>query len=351
MVGRLHARGVGFWPQLLACAVVRLVHNAATIMFFIWVIAGGRRLRGNLRRDRPPLRDRGGHGGRAGADVREPARMGSSRARCRCWCTGAGLCAWPREEEGARTTAPGGARSRRQCGESLRFPLRIPTTSEADPRAVAPAAAVASAVAPLQHRVGPHCRGFGLARGSLAPVEFDPAPLRAGLLFAAILATGAFVFAIVQGSTRRPACPSRRAAGAHRHLAPRPPPAPAGPRGLRGGRSAGFERSCPRSRRRRCSRRSPPRTARGPARALIMQGERDAEAAPGHPRCGARGGARIEVFRPSPAARPLTLSARLIDWALGRVGLALALTYPRPIVAESRARPRRGRPGRRRRSS
>jgi hypothetical protein len=41
MLGRLHARGVRFWPQLLACAAVRLLHNAATTAFFIWVIAGG----------------------------------------------------------------------------------------------------------------------------------------------------------------------------------------------------------------------------------------------------------------------------------------------------------------------
>ena len=41
MLGRLHARGVGFWPQLLACATVRLLHNAATTAFFIWVITGG----------------------------------------------------------------------------------------------------------------------------------------------------------------------------------------------------------------------------------------------------------------------------------------------------------------------
>ena len=41
ILGRLNARGVGFWPQLAACATVRLLHNAATTAFFIWVIAGG----------------------------------------------------------------------------------------------------------------------------------------------------------------------------------------------------------------------------------------------------------------------------------------------------------------------
>src|SRR5215218_2661730 len=41
ILGRLHARGVGFWPQLAACALVRLLHNTATTAFFVWVIAGG----------------------------------------------------------------------------------------------------------------------------------------------------------------------------------------------------------------------------------------------------------------------------------------------------------------------
>jgi hypothetical protein len=41
MLGRLEARGWRPLPQILACATVRLIHNAATTAFFIWVIAGG----------------------------------------------------------------------------------------------------------------------------------------------------------------------------------------------------------------------------------------------------------------------------------------------------------------------
>src|SRR5688500_10354890 len=41
ILGRLHARDVGVWPQPLARATVRLLHNAATTAFFIWVITGG----------------------------------------------------------------------------------------------------------------------------------------------------------------------------------------------------------------------------------------------------------------------------------------------------------------------
>src|SRR4051794_14952254 len=41
MLGRLEARGWRPLPQMLACGLVRLLHNAATTAFFIWVIAGG----------------------------------------------------------------------------------------------------------------------------------------------------------------------------------------------------------------------------------------------------------------------------------------------------------------------
>src|SRR3954452_24742479 len=41
MLGRLEARGWRPLPQILACATIRLIHNAATTAFFIWVITGG----------------------------------------------------------------------------------------------------------------------------------------------------------------------------------------------------------------------------------------------------------------------------------------------------------------------
>jgi len=41
ILGRLHARGAGRVAQFAACVVIRLLHNAATTAFFIWVIAGG----------------------------------------------------------------------------------------------------------------------------------------------------------------------------------------------------------------------------------------------------------------------------------------------------------------------
>ena len=41
ILGRLHARGANAVAQFAVCVVIRLLHNAATTAFFIWVIAGG----------------------------------------------------------------------------------------------------------------------------------------------------------------------------------------------------------------------------------------------------------------------------------------------------------------------
>src|SRR5918994_237806 len=41
LLGRLEARGWRPLPQILACAAIRLLHNAATTAFFIWVVTGG----------------------------------------------------------------------------------------------------------------------------------------------------------------------------------------------------------------------------------------------------------------------------------------------------------------------
>jgi hypothetical protein len=41
LLGRFEARAAPLPVQLVACAAIRLLHNAATTAFFIWVIAGG----------------------------------------------------------------------------------------------------------------------------------------------------------------------------------------------------------------------------------------------------------------------------------------------------------------------
>jgi hypothetical protein len=41
MMGRLQARGVGVVPEFLACLALRLVHYAAVLAAFVWIILGG----------------------------------------------------------------------------------------------------------------------------------------------------------------------------------------------------------------------------------------------------------------------------------------------------------------------
>ncbi len=41
LLGRLEARGWPALPQVAVCAVLRILHNSATTAFFIWVITGG----------------------------------------------------------------------------------------------------------------------------------------------------------------------------------------------------------------------------------------------------------------------------------------------------------------------
>ena len=122
ILGRLHARGVGFWPQLVACALrppapQRRHHG----LLHLGDRRRPRRLRRHLRRDRPADRHRGGHRRRGGAHGGEPARLGcSSPARSRCWSTGAG-CA-------PGTTATEGVPERRWSGigaENARFPTTV----------------------------------------------------------------------------------------------------------------------------------------------------------------------------------------------------------------------------------
>jgi hypothetical protein len=198
ILGRLHAHGVGFWPQLAVCALVRLLHNAATTAFFIWVIAGG-------------LDAYAGTydaiGRRVGIEVGTADAIALTLLGLLAWAAfastvqvlvyGRGLRLWAGEESPERphrgeARGPGG-------GESVRFPPRIPTTRPFDPRAVAVAAVVAFVVllASTEWLV------LAAVAGWLAVVWMlsrpDPEPLAAGFAFAAILASGAFLFALGGG--------------------------------------------------------------------------------------------------------------------------------------------------------
>jgi hypothetical protein len=188
MLGRLHARGAGFWPQLIACALVRLLHNAATTAFFIWVIAGG-------------LDAYAGTydalGRRVGLEVGTADALVLTLAGLLAWAAFAstvqvllyrhGLRMWADAPEvsspGAAPGSEGGAVLDR------RF----------DPRAVAVTALVAFVLL-LASTEWELLAAAALWLGVAWLVSrAEPAPLRAGLAFAAILAGGAFVFALGGG--------------------------------------------------------------------------------------------------------------------------------------------------------
>ena len=152
-----------------------------------------RRLRGHLRRDRPADRHRGGHRGRGGAHVGEPARAGLvSRARCRCWSTGVG-CApgtTPRAR-GARADA------RSRIGAEIATMPAPP--GQLRPPGDHPQCRRCLRAAAREHGVGaPAAVAAWLAVAWLVSRP-DSAPLPAGAAFAAILAGGAFLFALGGG--------------------------------------------------------------------------------------------------------------------------------------------------------
>jgi hypothetical protein len=198
ILGRLHARGVGFWPQLLACATVRLIHNAATTAFFIWVITGG-------------LDAYAGTydaiGRRVGVEVGTADALALTLLSLLAWAAFAstvqvlvyrrGLRAWGAQhaERGHRGEAPpaGWQANVAFSATNACHPGRF------DPRAVAAAAVIAfvlllsSTAWVLLAAVA----GWLGAAWVLARAEREPVP--AGLVFAALLAAGAFAFALGGG--------------------------------------------------------------------------------------------------------------------------------------------------------
>jgi hypothetical protein len=190
LLGRLHARGAGFWPRFLACAAVRLLHNATTTAFFIWVIAGG-------------LDAYAGTydaiGRRVGLDV------GTADALA---LTAAGLLAWAAFATTVQVLVYArGLRAWERAGAPLADAVEVEPVYRAeaqprprfDPRAVALAAVVAFVLllASTDWVVLGAVAGWLVAAWALA--RPDRAPVPAGLVFAALLATGAFAFALGGG--------------------------------------------------------------------------------------------------------------------------------------------------------
>jgi hypothetical protein len=196
ILGRLRARGVGFWPQLLACATVRLLHNAATTAFFIWVITGG-------------LDAYAGTydavGRRVGIEVGTADALALTLLGLLAWAAFAstvqvlvyrrGLRAWEDSERQHRGERPA-ARWQENVAENATNPCH---PGRFDPRAVAAAALIAFVI--LLASTAWVVLAAVAAWLALAWVlsRAEPNPVPAGLVFAAVLAGGALLFALGGG--------------------------------------------------------------------------------------------------------------------------------------------------------
>jgi hypothetical protein len=196
ILGRLHARDVGFWPRLLACATVRLLHNAATTAFFIWVITGG-------------LDAYAGTydaiGRRIGIEIGTADALALTLAGLLAWAAFAstvqvlvyrrGLREWDELALQHRGEAPA-PRWGRNVAHSA---TERPHLGRFDPRAVAAAALIAFVLllSSTEWALLAAVAGWLALAWVLSRAERDP--LRAGLVFAALLAGGAFLFALGGG--------------------------------------------------------------------------------------------------------------------------------------------------------
>jgi hypothetical protein len=193
LLGRLEARGWPPLPQILACAAIRVLHNAATTAFFIWVITGG-------------LDAYAGTydalGRRIGLDVGTADALALTVAGLLAWAAFAstvqvlvyrrGLRSWDRlagHDSDFDREMGGTAQPREEEGLRRRF----------DPRAVTLAAAVAFVLllsTTAWALLAAVALWLAVAWGAARP---DRQPLPAGLLFAALLAGGAFLFSLGGG--------------------------------------------------------------------------------------------------------------------------------------------------------
>jgi hypothetical protein len=207
MLGRLEARGVAVLPQILACAAIRLLHNAATTAFFIWVIAGG-------------LDAYAGTydaiGRRIGIEVGTADALGLTVAGLVAWSAFAstmqvlvyrrGMHGWDRlaasaDDESDVDRDIGGQRNAREPAAADRAAASGAASQRRrlDPRAITLAAAVGFALL-LSSTSWPLLGAVALALAIAwiaIPTEREPVPT--GLVFAAILAGGALVFALGGG--------------------------------------------------------------------------------------------------------------------------------------------------------
>ncbi len=196
ILGRLHARGVGFWPQLLACAAVRLLHNAATTAFFIWVIAGG-------------LDAYAGTydaiGRRVGIEVGSADALALTLAGLLVWAAFASTVQVLVYRRGLRTWAKGGAEAPKEAPATQVAENRCGKRNESlppgrfDPRVVAAAALVAFVLLLSSTSWALLAAVLVWLSAAWMLSRPDREPIPAGLVFAAVLAGGAFAFALGGG--------------------------------------------------------------------------------------------------------------------------------------------------------
>jgi hypothetical protein len=190
MLGRLEARGWRPLPQVLACAAIRLLHNTATTAFFIWVITGG-------------LDAYAGTydaiGRRLGVEIGSADALALTLAGLLAWAAFAstvqvliyrrGLASW----DGLAADEPK-VMHVIHAKDSVR-----PHERRFDPRVIALAAAVAFGLllaSTAWALLAAVALWLTVAWGAARP---DKQPLKAGLLFAALLSGGAFAFALGGG--------------------------------------------------------------------------------------------------------------------------------------------------------
>jgi hypothetical protein len=190
MLGRLEARRWALVPQILACAAIRLVHNTATTAFFIWVIAGG-------------LDAYAGTydaiGRRVGIEVGTADALALTAASLLAWAAFASTVQVLVYRRGLRSWDTAAADVIWVDPAIRGQPRSDPAPRRFDPRAVALAATIAFALLLagtgwlLLAAVSAWLAIAWVAAGT----EREPVPT--GLVFAAILAAGAFAFSIGGG--------------------------------------------------------------------------------------------------------------------------------------------------------
>ena len=195
MLGRLEARGWRPLPQILACAAIRLLHNTATTAFFIWVITGG------LDAYAGTYDAIGRH---LGVEIGSADALALTLAGLLTWAAFAstvqvliyrrGLASWDRLADESDVEHQIGAERQTRDAEAA-----VPHERRFDARVIALAAAVAFALLLASTEwalLAAVALWLTVAWGAARP---DKQPLRAGLLFAALLSGGAFAFALGGG--------------------------------------------------------------------------------------------------------------------------------------------------------